>query len=112
MYWYKLIQKMGSKLGSNSGHLPPPEGTGLPLETAQQAHNRGPRWPKLSSIDVTAKAPFERLYLVPGLCQFFLLVIMLSPPTPPPLKLRLFLDFCTMFVPSAPQFFIQHDLTK
>jgi len=47
------------------------EGTGLPIRyCASSCHNRGPMRLKLSAIDVTAKAIFERLYLVLGLRKF------------------------------------------
>ena len=45
-----------------------PEGSGLPVrDCAASPNNRDLWWPKLSTIDVTAKAIFECLYLVSGL---------------------------------------------
>jgi len=52
---------------------------------------------KLNAIDVTAKAFFERLYLVPGLRQLALFVAVPSATTPPLLIRRLFLDFSAIF---------------
>jgi len=47
---------------------------------------------------VTAKAIFERLYLVPGLRQFAPFVTMPSAPTPPPLTIQLFSCFPFIFL--------------
>ena len=45
---------------------------GLPVrDSMANPNNRGPQWPKLSAKDVTVKTIFERLYLVPGLHQFW-----------------------------------------
>ena len=42
---------------------------GLPIrDCAGRFNNCVPRRPKLSAIDITGRAIFERLYLVPGLC--------------------------------------------
>jgi len=46
----------------------------------------------MSAIEVTAKANFERLYLVSGPRQFMLFVTIPYAPTPPPLTLQLFLN--------------------
>jgi len=64
---------------------------------------------KLNAIDVTAKAFFERLYLVPGLRQLALFVAVPSATTLPLLIRRLFLDFRAIFPQVAPHFFDQHD---
>jgi len=55
----------------------------------------------VSVIDVTAKAFFERLYLISGLRQFAPFVTMPSAPTSPSLALRLILDFRAIFFPSG-----------
>ena len=45
---------------------------GLPIrDCAGSSNNRGPRWPKLIAVDVTAKTFFERLYLVSGLTPIY-----------------------------------------
>jgi len=81
-------------------------GTGTPYrDCAVSSNNRGPSWPKLSSIDVTTKAIFERLYLVPELSPFDPRVNCPCAPTTPPLSLRLFLDFCAIIFPDWPLHF-------
>ena len=55
-------------------------------------NNRDLRRPKLSAIDVTEKAIFDCLILVPGQHYLAPFVIMPYVPTPPPLTLQLFLD--------------------
>jgi len=47
----------------------------------------------LSAIDVTAKAIFERFYLVPTPHQSAPFVTIPYAPTRPPLNLQIFLDF-------------------
>ena len=47
--------------------------------------------------------------LVSGLRQFAPFITMPSAPTPPPLTLRLFFDFCKPFFMSGPSFDYQHD---
>jgi len=64
---------------------------------------------KVSAIHMTAKARFERLYLVSGLGTLGPFVTMPSAPTFPPLALRLFLDLCAIFSRVAPQFFCQQN---
>jgi len=59
----------------------------------------------VSALDVTMKAFFERLYLVPGLRPVVPFVTMPSAPTSPHLERRLFLDFCAIFFPSGPSIF-------
>jgi len=73
------------------------------------SNNLMPRVAKLSAIYATAKAILERLYLVPGLCQFASFVFIPSAHTPPPLILQLFLDFSAFdFYPRvAAQFLCQ-----
>ena len=57
-------------------------------------NNRGSRWPKLSTTNVTAKATCERLVLVPGPRGLAHLFTMPSAPTPPPHTLKLFPYSC------------------
>jgi len=93
---------------SHYATLPDPRVPGLHIRyCAGSSNNLAPRCPKLSAIDVTEKALFERLYLVPGPRQFAPYVTMPSAPTPPPLShsQRLFLDFRAIFFSSGPQFF-------
>jgi hypothetical protein len=53
---YQLFKQVGKRV------------PGLPIRNcARSSNNRGPRWLKLSAIDVTVKTVFERLYLVSGL---------------------------------------------
>jgi len=59
-----------------------------------------------STIDVTAKATFERLVLVPCWEKFGRFETMPLAPTPPPLTLRLFLDFRTICFPSGKKVFV------
>jgi len=67
-------------------------------------------YPKLSTIDVTAKTFFERLYLVPGLRKFAPWVNCPCALTPPHFTQQLFLDFLNNFFPHvAPHLFCQHD---
>jgi len=68
-------------------------------------NNLAPRNIKVSAIDVTVKALFERLYLVPGLHKFVPFVIMPLTPTSPPLALWLFLDFRAIFFSNRPSIF-------
>jgi len=83
---------------------------GLPIrDYAGGQNNCVPRRLKMSAIDVTAKEFFERLYLVPRLRQFALIVTMPSASTPPLLTRRLFLDFSSFFPRVTPQIFCQHD---
>jgi len=59
---------------------------GLPIgDCAGSSNNLVPRGTKLSATDVTAKAFFERLYLVLGLSPFEPRVNCPYAPTPPPL---------------------------
>jgi len=80
---------------------------------AASHNNRGPRWPKLSAIHVTAKVIFERFYLVPGLSTFEPRVNCLSAPTPNPNPHRSLTGYFSSFVrflpQVAPRFFGQHD---
>ena len=61
---------------------------------------------------MTAKAIFERLYLIPGLGPFGLRVNCPYAPTPPPLTHRLFLDFRAIFFPGDPSFFLSARFAK
>jgi len=56
---------------------------------------------EVSAIDVPGNVIFERLYLVSGLRNVTLFVIMPLAPTSPPLGLQLFHDFRAIFVPSG-----------
>jgi len=60
-------------------------------------NNLVPRSAKQSAIDVTAKAIFERLVLVPEWRSVAKFNFMPSAPTLPPLTLHVFLDF-TQFI--------------
>ena len=73
---------------------------------AASPNNCVPGRPKLSVIRVTVKTFFERLYLVLGLSPFEPRVNNPCAPTPPPLLLRLFLDFCAIFSSSGPSIFL------
>ena len=55
---------------------------------------------------MTGKAFLERLYLVSGLSPFEPRVNCPCAPTPPPLTLRLFLDFCANFFWGGPSIFM------
>jgi len=80
------------------------QGTRTPFRDYVGGHkNCTPRRSKMSTINVTTETFFEGLYLVRGLRQFMPFFTMPSAPTPPPLSLRPFLDFCTIFL--AFQFF-------
>jgi len=82
----------------------------LPIrDCTGSSNNLVPRSTNVSAIDVTAKAFFERLYVVPGLRQFAAFVTMPSAPTPPPFTLQLFLDLSTIFFLGGRSFFSQHD---
>ena len=90
---------------------PPRRVLWLPIRDCTGSYNNlVTRGSKVSAIDMIANAIFERLYLVPGLRQFAPFVTMPSAPTPPPLTMRLFLDFLQSFCQVAPQFIFQHDL--
>ena len=67
---------------------------------------------KLRPLSVTAKAIFERLYLVPGQRLIALFVSMPSAPTPPPLTLRLFLDFRAIFFLNGQYVFLSARFAK
>ena len=68
-------------------------GSGLPIrDCLGRSNNLAPMCPKLNTIHVTAKAFFERFYLVPGLRRFLPFVTMPSATTLPPLNRQLFLD--------------------
>jgi len=65
--WLKSKQTK-TWLANIKPHLRTTKVSGLPFrDCAASPNNFGPRWPKLSPIDVTAKIFFECLYLVPGL---------------------------------------------
>ena len=80
---------------------------GLPIrDCTRSSNNRGPKWPKLSAIDVTAKTFFECLYLVSGLapiCALSQLSVCSHTPTVYSVANSRFP--CKV----APQFFGQHD---
>jgi len=83
---------------------------GLPIrDCAGSCNSRGQRRPKVSAIVVTAKAIFERLYLVLKLSTIEPRVNCPYAPTPPLATGRIFLDFCAICFPSGPSFFCQHD---
>jgi len=84
---------------------------GLPIgDCAEISNNLVPRGTKLSAIDVTSKAIFERLYVVLGLSPFEPRVKCPYTPTLPPLTRKLFLDFRAIVFPSGPSFFYQHTI--
>ena len=62
-----------------------------------------PRRVKVSATDVIAMAIYEHWVLVPGRRGFARLFIMPSAPTPPPLTLQLFLDFCVFLQRGGPR---------
>jgi len=66
-------------------------------------NNLAPGCPKLSAIHVTAKAIFERLYLVPGPRQFAPFVIVLMHPHSHPLTLQLISRFFCLFIKKIPE---------
>jgi len=75
----------------------------LPIgDCAASPNNCVPRRPKLSAIEVTAKAICERLYLVPGLSPFEPRVNCPYAPTPPPLTHRLIVNFRAIVFTSGP----------
>jgi len=87
-----------------------PRVPGLPIrECARGCNNREHTRTQLSAIDVTGKAFFERLYLVPGLSPSEPRVHCPYAPTPPPLVRQLFLDFRAFFSHVAPHFLSAHD---
>jgi len=71
-----------------------------------------PRDAKVSAIDVTAKAIFERLYLIPGLQKCAFLVTIPYAPAPPPLTLQLFLEFLPFGQKICPPFFLSAQSDK
>jgi len=81
-------------------------------DCAEISNNLVPRGTKLSAIDVTSKAFFERLYVVLGLSPFEPRVKCPYAPTLPPLTHKLFLDFRAIVFPSGPSFFISTRFTK
>jgi len=80
-------------------------------DCAGSSNNLVPRGAKLSAIDETAKAFFERLYFVLGLSPFEPRVNCPYAPTPPPLTQQ-FLDFRAIFLPSGPSFFWQYTIQR
>ena len=83
---------------------------GLPIrDCVASPNNRGPRWPKLSAIDVTVKTIFERLYLVSGLTPIYApSQLSLCPHTPTAHSAAISRFQCNFFYPVAPHFFGQH----
>ena len=93
----------------------------FPLVSAQLAAGRVPGLPirdctascnsskhgqtTVSTIVVTARTFFERLYMVPGLSPFDPRVKCPCVPTPPPFAEQLFLDFCENIFPNCPSIF-------
>ena len=79
---------------------------GLPIrDCAGSSNNLAQMCLKLSTIDMTKKIFFERLYLAPGLGTFGPGVNFPCAPTPPPFTQQLFLDFCKFFSLNGPSFF-------
>ena len=86
---------------------------GLPIgNCAGSSNNLVLRGTKLSAIDMTAEAFFERLYLVLGFSPFEPRVNCPYAPTPPLFSLQLFLDFRAFFSPSDPSIFCSARFTK
>jgi len=81
---------------------------GLPIRDCAGSCNRSEHMrTTVSAVYVTAKAFFERLYLVSGLSPFEPRVKCPCAPTPPPFAKQLFLDFCEIFSPEWPlNFFV------
>ena len=89
------------------------EGTGTPYwELCGKLQHLVPRGTKLSAIDMTAKAFFERLYLVLGLSPFEPRVNCPYAPTPPLLTQQLFLDLRAIFSRSGPSFLVSTRFIK
>ena len=63
----------------------------------------------VNATDVTAKAIFERLYLVPGRRTFALSINFLCASTPPTAHSVANSQFFCLFHPCGPSFFFQHD---
>ena len=86
---------------------------GLPVgNCAGSSNNLVPRGTKVSAINVTATALFERLYSVLALNPFEPRVNCPHAPTPPLLTQQLFLYFRAIFFPSGPSFFVSTRFTK
>jgi len=81
---------------------------GLPRDYARSHNNRVTGRAKLSAIDVTAKAFFERLYLVLGLSLFGLRVNCPYTHTPTAHSPAISRFLCNFFQ-GGPSFFCQHD---
>ena len=66
----KMLQLPAQLLIGSPGTLDPTRVPGLPIrDCTRDCNNRAQMCLQLSTIDVTAKTFFERLYLVLGLCK-------------------------------------------